>query len=141
MSTPSGRRHRRSAGGGRRSARTWQFVALVLATSAAVVLLFGPVARSESISTSGERTTESIGLLRAEGPSVLVPLAVPPLLTLVPLITRPRRFRRAVSVICTVLLAVGVLLGAATSTGWSGMALGTTSSTRTPDICSRTCSR
>lgn len=87
----------------------WQLAAVALAVVASVLLLVVPTGTSETTTSTGEHTSESTTLLGTEGPSVLWPLLVPVLLTLVPLLVS-RRLRPAVSITCTVLLAVGVIL-------------------------------
>jgi hypothetical protein len=84
-------------------------VALALALAAMVVLLAVPLGTRETASTSGERTVESTTLLQSQGAGALVPLAVPVLLTALPL-SAPRSRRPAVSLLCAALLGIGVVL-------------------------------
>lgn len=84
-------------------------MALALALAAVVVLLAVPLGTRETASTSGGRRVESTTLLQSQGAGVLVPLAVPVLLTALPL-SAPRSRRPALSLFCAALLGTGVVL-------------------------------
>lgn len=90
----------------------WQLGAFALACAASLGLLVIPVYRVETVTTTGESTTELLTLSQAEGPGALVLLAVPVMLTLGSLVA-PARLVRWTSVATTALLAVAVLLALA----------------------------
>lgn len=93
--------------------RGWQSAAVVCAIAAAVALLVVPTGSGQSVSVdrSGGRTSDITHhtLLQSEGRSILLVLAVPIILTVIPLITS-RRQRRTATLISTSLLSVGVVL-------------------------------
>lgn len=97
----------------RRRDLIWHLVAFALAVLAAVGLLVLPTVATSSASVEAggtvSRTEGSATLLETEGASALVLVAVPVALTLIPLLVSDRR-RRWTTIVCTVLLAVGVLL-------------------------------
>jgi hypothetical protein len=88
-------------------------MALVLAVIVAILLAVAPTGHSESVSSrpGGSVVTETSNpsLLDSEGPSVLIPLAVPALLAGLALACR----RRAISLTTGGLCLAGCLLGAA----------------------------
>jgi hypothetical protein len=94
----------------RASWTTWQSAAVALAVTASLLLCVLPlVRRTSSVSTSDGAvvvTEESATLLAEQGPGLLVVLAVPVLLTLVPLLLR----RRLVAFACAGLLAAGIVV-------------------------------
>jgi hypothetical protein len=91
----------------------WQVVALGLSVAASLALLVIPAFGGTSASSEGGReVTHATTLLESEGPRVLLVLAIPLVLTLVPLLVRGRG-RGAVSVLAALLLGVGALLGLA----------------------------
>lgn len=100
---------------------TAQHVALVLAVAAALLLAIAPTGSSESVTTDSTGTvTESVShttLVQSQGPGVLIVLAIPVVLTLAPLLVPPR-LRRTVGLVCAVLLAALVILGALTIGIW-----------------------
>ena len=93
----------------RRRHDLWQLVALVLSVAASLLLLVLPVYESSTTSSSGAEVSGTSTLLETQGPAVLVTLAVPILLTGVPLLVQGRA-RGAVSLVCTLLLGIGALL-------------------------------
>jgi hypothetical protein len=100
-----------AAAGTRRRRRhdLWQLVALVLSVAASLLLLVLPVYESSTTSSSGAEMSGTSTLLETQGPGVMVTLAVPILLTAVPLLLQGRA-RGAVSLVCTLLLGIGTLL-------------------------------
>lgn len=96
----------------RRRTDVWQVAALALSVLASLALLVVPAFGGTSVtqSSDGTEVQRTTTLLEAQGPSVLVPLAVPALLMLVPLYHRGAA-RRWVSLACTVLLGSFALLG------------------------------
>jgi hypothetical protein len=78
---------------------------LLLTAAVSLLLLLLPMSAAQ---VSGE-PTEYQNLLTAEGPAVILPLAVPVLICAVPLLVTVRR-RRFAAWLSTVLLAVGVLV-------------------------------
>lgn len=91
------------------SARVLQAVAFVLVLGASVVLLFLPLYSGSSESSDGRQLTESATLLQENSPGVLIVLAVPMLLALVPPCS-PRKAWRALSVACLIALAAFVVV-------------------------------
>ncbi|MGM0928758.1 MAG: hypothetical protein ACQEXN_03485 [Actinomycetota bacterium] len=91
---------------------------LALAASAAALLL--PTVVQEMVSSSpGDepvRITESLALLQTHPPTILIPLAVPLVLTLVPLLV-PRRMAWLAGIICSTLL-LGFIALAMAGVGW-----------------------
>jgi hypothetical protein len=106
MTTTSARRP------ARRRTDVWQLASLGLSLLASLLLLVLPVYSSATSSSDGPEVTTTSTLLEVNGPGVLVILAVPVLLMLLPLYAR-RRARRWVSLACTLVLAAGALLGLA----------------------------
>ena len=100
-----------AAAGTRRRRRhdLWQLVALVLSVAGSLLLLVLPVYESSTTSSSGAEVRGTSTLLETQGPGVMVTLAVPILLTAVPLLLQGRA-RGAVSLVCTLLLGIGTLL-------------------------------
>jgi hypothetical protein len=108
-----------SAENGRPSPRTpmqtpiANLIASVLALAAAIALIATPLfevsSESDTAVGTSTRSTQSITLIEQEGQRILVILAIPVLLTLVPVLASLRH-RRAVTIICTSLLAAGVVL-------------------------------
>lgn len=93
--------------------RGWQSAAVVCAIAAAVALLVVPTGSGQGVSVdgSGSRTGDitHYTLLQSEGRSILLLLAVPIILTVIPLLISLRQ-RRTATLICTSLLSVGVVL-------------------------------
>jgi hypothetical protein len=93
------------------------FLPLLLAVVATVVLLVVPTGREESISTGPSgvtiRSSRSTTLVQSDGLDVLVLLAIPVVLTGLPLVFRRPRWRRVALLAASVLLLVLVVLGAA----------------------------
>jgi cytochrome bd-type quinol oxidase subunit 2 len=91
----------------------WHGIAVALALAAAVWLVLGTSGTSESVSTSSDgtvtRTVSQTTLLQTEGWSVLIVLALPVLLTALPLLVL-HRHRRRVAEVSVVLLGVLVFL-------------------------------
>lgn len=90
----------------------WQLGALGLSLLGSLLLLVLPIYSSTTASSDSPETTTTRTLLEVEGLRVLPVLAVPVLLTLLPLYPKGAA-RRWVALVCTVLLAVGSLLGLA----------------------------
>jgi hypothetical protein len=92
----------------------WQVVALGLSLLASLVLLVVPAfgGTSASSETGGREVVRTTTLLESEGPRVLLILLIPVILTLLPLLVRGRA-RRQVALACTLLLALGALVGLA----------------------------
>ena len=71
-----------------------QVAAFLLAAAASISAALLPVMAEETVSsspgTTPEHTVEQLTLLQTHPPTVLIPLAVPPLLTMLPLLV-PRR--------------------------------------------------
>jgi hypothetical protein len=91
----------------------WQLGAFTLSAVASLLLVFLPAfsSSSESSTSAGVEQTRTTTLLEEQGPAILITLAVPVVLTLLPLLLRGRGpARRAVSVLCTVMLGAGTLL-------------------------------
>jgi hypothetical protein len=104
------------------TARWWQWAAFTLAAVASVVLLLAPTATQESVSASASSTgsaastatsvtTEHLTLLQSQGRGVLLVLAAPLLLTVLPLLL-PGHYARIAALGCLVLLGLFVLAGA-----------------------------
>jgi len=93
--------------------RGWQSAAVVCAIAAAVALLVVPTGSGQGVSVdgSGSRTSDitHYTLPQSEGRTILLPLAVPIILTVIPLLISLRQ-RRTATLICTSLLSVGVVL-------------------------------
>lgn len=91
---------------------------LAMAASAAAVLL--PTVVQETVSSSPgatpERSIESLTLLQTHPRDILIPLAVPLVLTLVPLLV-PRRAAWLAGIICSAVLLGFIVLASAT-VGW-----------------------
>jgi hypothetical protein len=96
----------------RRRADVWQLAALGLSLLAGLLLLVLPVYSSSTASSGSPEVTTTRTLLEEEGSNVLLLLAVPVLLTLLPLYPKGVA-RRWVALVCTVVLAVGSLLALA----------------------------
>lgn len=103
-------------GSGREPARVAQGVAFILATAATLALLLSPTVMTATTGSEAGQTLEGRTLLQAQSATVLVPLAIPLILTVIPLLW-PARAWRAVSLICIILLAGFVVIGSA-SVGW-----------------------
>lgn len=96
----------------RRRADVWQLAAVGLSLLAGLLLLVLPIYSSSTASSDSPEVTTTHTLLEERGSGVLLLLAVPVLLTLLPLYPKgaPRRW---LGLACTVLLAVGSLLALA----------------------------
>lgn len=90
----------------------WQLAAVGLTLLGGLLLLVLPVYSSTTASSDSPEATTTRTLIEEEGSGVLLLLAVPVLLTLLPLYPNGRA-RRWVGLVCTVLLAVGSLLALA----------------------------
>jgi hypothetical protein len=95
--------------------RPWQLASSACAVAAAVGLVFLPTGSSQTsyADSAGHVSTGAIThttLLQVQGPSVLITLSIPVVLTLIGLLS-PARARLAASVVGTSLLGVGVFLG------------------------------
>ncbi len=105
----------------RAAARAVQWLAVVLSLAAALVALFVLRGSSVTMMTSSDGPTETVvsspTLLEAQGASVLIPLLVPVLLTLVPVLIPSGTVWRIASIVSAALLGIFVVLGAL-SVGW-----------------------
>lgn len=93
-----------------------QVLAISLAILASSVLLMVPMHTQAKVTAGGLEQVKHLTLLELVGPSILVPLLIPMVLTALPLLTRGRA-RTSVSVVTTAALAGFVLIGSA-SIGW-----------------------
>lgn len=97
-----------------------QVAAFLMAAAASISAALLPVMAEETVSsspgTTPEHTVEQLTLLQTHPPTVLLPLAVPLLLTLLPLLV-PRRAAWWTAVGCTILL-LGFIVLAIASVGW-----------------------
>lgn len=89
------------------------FVFVIAATLAAILL---PSSVRMNITNAGSPKIETPTLLEIHPPTVLIPLAIPLVLTLIPLLFRGKRWR-IVSIVCVVLLALFTVIASA-SVGW-----------------------
>jgi len=91
--------------------RVWVIAAVLLTSAASVVLMFVPTVTTETES-DGVVRAGSESLIESQGWAVAVLLAVPVLISAVPLLV-PGRHRFRVTIGSAVLLAGGAVLGAA----------------------------
>ncbi|MEV7646639.1 hypothetical protein [Arthrobacter sp. NPDC089319] len=109
-----------TSGSGSRVPTVVQAAACLLALAASAAALFLPTVVQETVSGSPgaepERSIETLTLLQASPGTILIPLAVPPLLTLLPLLV-PRRAAWLAGIICCALLFGFIALATAT-VGW-----------------------
>lgn len=87
--------------------RAVQILALVLAVAGLVTAGLLPLATSVTETSDGVREVTRETLLAQNGPGILAILAVPVILTLVPVLLRGRAWFRG-SIVCGVLLALGI---------------------------------
>ena len=90
--------------------RLLQWLALVLAAAASVFLAFLPVYSGVASDSNGNSAETSATLVQVNGPSVIVLLAIPIAISLLPLFTRGRAWQ-PLSIAAAVLLGLAVLLG------------------------------
>ncbi|ACQ80229.1 hypothetical protein Bcav_1974 [Beutenbergia cavernae DSM 12333] len=102
--TPDARPRRRTPAGIAR------WVAFGLACVAVGYLLLVPVYAGVEATSTGSAVETTATLLEVNGPTALVSLAFPIVMTIVPILVGGRR-GRVVSVLCTVLLVAFVILG------------------------------
>lgn len=93
-----------------------QVLAVSLAIVASSVLLVVPTYTQATVTAGGLEQVKHLTLLEINGPSILVPLVIPMVLTALPLLIRGRT-RTSVSVVATAALVGFVLIGSA-SIGW-----------------------
>lgn len=95
----------------RRRSDLLQIAALVLSVLAALLLLVVPAfgGTSVTVDSDGTQAERTVTLLESEGPGILIPLAIPVLLTFVPLYPLGDA-RRWVRLACTLLLGAFTLL-------------------------------
>ena len=93
-----------------------QVLAISLAIVASSVLFMVPMHTQAKVTAGGLEQVKHLTLPELVGPSILVPLLIPMVLTALPLLTRGRA-RTSVSVVSTAALAGFVLIGSA-SIGW-----------------------
>lgn len=96
-----------------RVAQIAAFVFVIAATLAAILL---PSSVRMNITNAGSPKIETPTLLEIHPPTVLIPLVIPLVLTLIPLLVREKGWR-IVSIVCVVLLAVFTVIASA-SVGW-----------------------
>lgn len=87
-------------------------IAFVLALVASLVLLFLPVYSTVTTTASGTRTEDTATLWAVNGPWILIPLALPVLLTAAIALARGRG-GLVVSMLCTLVLAAFTVLAIA----------------------------
>lgn len=90
--------------------RVLQWIAFAFTVAASSLLSFLPVYSGVTSDSNGTSTETSATLVQVNGPSVLIPLAVPIAISLVPLLARGRAWQ-TLSIVATVLLGVAVFLG------------------------------
>ena len=114
-------------------ARRWSLLALLAAGMTSLALAVAPLGTTSSCTASsgGETACWSRrrSLLDSEGASVLVVLAVPVLITLLPLLWPGRRCRLVVAVVLTVatllaLASIGLFLLPTLALAWAAVAAG-----------------
>jgi len=93
-----------------------QVLAVSLAIIASLVLLLVPMYTQARMTSGGVEQVNHPTLLEVNGPSILVPLLIPVVLTALPLLIHGRA-RISVSVLTTAVLAGFVFMGSA-SIGW-----------------------
>jgi hypothetical protein len=96
--------------------RTAQVAALVFVIAATLAALLLPTGVSVTQISDGDKVVETPTLLQMNAPTILIPMAIPFVLTLIPLLTPPHRWR-LISSACAGLLAVFVVIASA-SIGW-----------------------
>lgn len=96
--------------------RVAQIATSVLAVAATLAAILLPSSVRMNITNAGSPKIETLTLLEIHPPTVLIPLAIPVFLTLIPLLIRSKRWRIA-SIGCVVLLAVFTVIASA-SVGW-----------------------
>jgi hypothetical protein len=111
----------------------WNLLALVLAMAAVVLLISVPTYSSTTVDSSGTLASERRSLIETQGFSVLIILAVPLVVTGVPLLVRSGRLARRTRTAVAALLGMLVLLGAASIGGfflpaWLAMVISATRS-------------
>jgi len=103
------RQYRQGTGEARPSyltAKRWvQIIALVLAAAGSLAAALLPSYTRATVTSEGLESITSLTLLEVNGPTALIPLAIPVLLAALPLFT-PRRGWQAASVVSAVLLVL-----------------------------------
>lgn len=90
--------------------RVLQWIALGLAVAASAFLTFLPVYSGVTSDSNGTSTEARATLVQVNGPSVLILLAVPVVISLVPLLAHGRAWP-LLSIVAAILLGIAVLLG------------------------------
>ena len=90
--------------------RLLQWIALVLGVAASALLAFLPVYSGVTSDSNGISIETSATLVQVNGPSVLILLAIPITISLVPLFTRGRAWQ-PLSIAAAILLGIVVFLG------------------------------
>ena len=90
--------------------RLLQWLTLVLTVAASMLLAFLPVYSGATSDSNGTSTETSATLVQENGPSVLVVLAIPILISLLPLFARGRAWQ-PLSITAAILLGFAVFLG------------------------------
>ncbi|WP_125616998.1 HAAS signaling domain-containing protein [Specibacter cremeus] len=98
------------------AARALQIGAAALAVAATLAALLLPGVVRDTQINSGEHIVETLTLLQTHSAGILIPLAIPIVLTGLPLAVIGSRWR-ATSIACTILLAVFAVIASAT-VGW-----------------------
>ncbi|WP_344094646.1 hypothetical protein [Microbacterium deminutum] len=93
--------------------RWLQVAALVLVAAASTVLLLVPTYESATTSSNGTETVTTQSMLEVNGPWLLVVLAAPIVLAVLPVFARGRTWV-VLSIVSATLLWVGVILGSLT---------------------------
>jgi cytochrome bd-type quinol oxidase subunit 2 len=94
----------------REPAERWSIVALVLA-ALPVVVAWLPLGTSTSVDSAGHVTTTHPSLMTTEGPTVLIPLLVPFVITLIPVLLHRRHPAAELArIVAAVLMSMGVVL-------------------------------
>lgn len=93
-------------------ARRWNLAALLVAAATGLGLALLPFGSSGTVDSNGVETTSSESLLSSEGSSVLIVLAIPVMLIVVPLLLRNQTLAYRSRIVIVVLLGIFVLLGA-----------------------------
>ena len=90
--------------------RLLQWLALLLTVTASVLLAFLPVYSGVTSDSNGTSTESSATLVQVNGSSVIILLAIPIAISLLPLFTRGRAWQ-PLSITAAILLGIAVFLG------------------------------
>ena len=95
-------------------AKRWNVVAACLAALTSAVALFAPLGTGSTVDGSGITSTTHVSLLTTEGPRVLIVLAIPVMLVLLPLALGGQTATYRARFTIVILLSIFTLLGALT---------------------------